>query len=199
MPQVRNVLRETALKYPRPLIDAQLIDLSRVAFHIGLVKRAVGDRAALCDIGGGVGMFSPACAALGMKVTLVDDFFEGPADTLRLHRDLGVTIVSRDATFPPNCFDAITSFDVLEPAVRQLNPLLESLRPGGIFIMSVPNARDSNTVALRSTAKALYLRRVRILGRNWLVNRRSMPIRFADHLLRLRPSLCTNLYLIGHK
>ncbi|HEY1495267.1 MAG TPA: hypothetical protein VGF49_12035 [Candidatus Solibacter sp.] len=196
MPQVRNVLRETALKYPEPLIAAQLIDLPRVAFHIGLVKRAVGHRAALCDIGGGVGMFSPACAALGMKVTLVDDFHEGPADTLRLHRDLGVTITPRTGlSFPPNCFDAVTAFDSDWSAA----PSLESLRPGGVFIMSVPNARDSNTVTLRSFAKALYLRRVHILGRNWLVNRRSTPIRLADHILRLRPSFCANLYLIGHK
>jgi hypothetical protein len=195
MPQVRKVLRETALKYPRPLIAGQLIDLPRVAFHIGLVRRAVGDRAALCDIGGGIGMFSPACAALGMKVTLVDDFHEGPADTLRLHRSLGVTIAARRVSFPPNCFDAVTAFDADWPVA----PSLESLRPGGIFVMSVSNTRDSNTIALRSLAKALYLRRVRILGRNWLVNRRTVPFRLIDHLLRLRPSFCANLYLVGHK
>jgi hypothetical protein len=191
---IPQVLRETALKYPRPLIDAQLIDLPRVAFHIGLVKRAVGDRAAVCDIGGGIGMFSTACAALGMKVTLADDFQEGPSDTLRLHRDLGVTITSRDAAFPPNCFDAITAFDSDSDAA----PSLESLRPGGVFIMSIPNERPRSVATLRALAKALYLRRVRIVGRNWTVRRRYL-YRLADHILRLRPSLCANLYLIGHK
>jgi 2-polyprenyl-3-methyl-5-hydroxy-6-metoxy-1,4-benzoquinol methylase len=195
---IHQVLRETALKYPRPLIDAQLIDIPRVAFHIGLVKRAVGNRAAVCDIGGGIGMFSPACATLGMKVTLADDFLEGPSDTLRLHRDLGVTIISRDAALPPNCFDAITAFDALEPTVDPLNLLLDSLRPGGVFIMSIPNERPRSVATLRALAKALYLRRVRILGRNWTVRRRYL-YRLADHILCLRPSLCINLYLIGHK
>ena len=191
---IPQVLRETALKYPRPLIEAQLIDIPRVAFHISLVIRAVGARSVLCDIGGGIGTFSPACAALGMKVTLADDFHEGPSDALRLHRDLGVTVTSRDAAFPPNCFDAITAFDYDSDAA----PSLESLRPGGVFIMSIPNERPRSVLRLRSLAKALYLRRVRIVGRNWTVRRRYL-YRLADHILRLRPSLCTNLYLIGHK
>ena len=193
---IPQVLRETALKYPRPLIEAQLIDIPRVAFHIRLVRRAVGDRAAVCDIGGGIGMFSPACATLGMKVTLADDFHEGPSDTLRVHRDLGVAITSRDAAFPPNCFDAITAFDSDSNSDAALS--LESLRPGGVFIMSIPNERPRSVATLRSLAKALYLRRVRIVGRNWTVRRRYL-YRLADHILRLHPSLCANLYLIGHK
>jgi 2-polyprenyl-3-methyl-5-hydroxy-6-metoxy-1,4-benzoquinol methylase len=209
MAPVREVLRETALKYPPALVDAQLNDLARTAFHIALVKDSVGQGATICDLGGGVGLFSAGCAALGMRVTLVDDFQEhAGADTLKLHRGLGVIVESRDVVregiaFPPNSFDAVTNFDNIQnwPASpgHLFHGMMRLLRPGAIFILSVPNdksRRETSVAGLRFIAKDLGLRRVRILGRNWVV-RGMIPV--ADHILRLRPSLCANLYLVGHK
>jgi hypothetical protein len=62
------------------------------------------------------------------------------------------------------------------------------LRPGGSFILGVPNL-----------AKHMALRRVRVLGRNWLRAQRPPAGTAADHLLRLHPPLCSDLYLIGDK
>lgn len=55
---------------------------------------------------------------------------------------------------------------------------------------------------LRYIARDLGLKEVEILGRNWLghAHRKKMMrigTRMIDHLLRLRPSLCSDLYLIG--
>jgi SAM-dependent methyltransferase len=231
-------------------VAEQLNDLNRIAFHVELVRQAAGETPDICDIGGGIGLFSTGCAALGMRVTLVDDFQDlvnhrsGPG-ALSLHRELGVTVDSRDVIrdgvdFPPNCFDAVTSFDSMEhwhaSPRRLFHRLKDSLRPGGAFILGVPNCvnlrkriavplgvaqwsrmedwyqpdtfrghvREPNVADLRFIAKDLALRRVRILGRNWLGRQNSSPLvraltPLADHILRLRPSLCANIYLVGHK
>jgi SAM-dependent methyltransferase len=210
---MRKTLRETALRFPDTLVEAQLQEVPRTAFHLGLLRRSVGAHASVCEIGGGTGLFSPGCAALGIQVTLVDELPGHPAGLLDLHRALGVKLVSRDvlygkAEFPPNHFDAVASFD----GVRHLHTspdgffrrLKSWLRPGGAFILGVHNgaryrSREPYVSDLKSLAKSMELRSVRILGRHWLRSQRTPLHRGADHLLRLRPSLCADLYLIGHK
>jgi 2-polyprenyl-3-methyl-5-hydroxy-6-metoxy-1,4-benzoquinol methylase len=47
-----------------------------------------------------------------------------------------------DARFPPNSFDVITAFDVLEHMYQPrefLGRVLSWLRPGGIFFAELPN------------------------------------------------------------
>jgi 2-polyprenyl-3-methyl-5-hydroxy-6-metoxy-1,4-benzoquinol methylase len=208
---MHEVLRSTALRYPEPLIDAQLQDVARTAFHVGLVRKSVGRHAAVCEIGGGGGLFSPGCAAMGIKTTLVDDL---PVEIQHLHAELGVNVAPRDILFSgggfaANQFDAVASFD----GIRHLHsspegffPRVKSwLRPGGAFILGVPNgarrrSREPRVADLRSLAKSMELRSVRVIGRNWRRSRRRTPLHScADHLLRLEPSLCADLYLIGYK
>jgi SAM-dependent methyltransferase len=207
---MRKELRETALRYPTTLIAAQLQDVPRTAFHVALLWREAGPHATVCEIGGGSSLFSAGCAALGIQVTLVDEL---PAEIRPLYRDLGVKLVTRDVLygaveFPPNHFDAVVSFDGIQhlhtAPVDFFRRLKSWLRPGGAFILGVPNgkvrrSREPRVGDLKSLAKSMELRSVRIAGRNWLGSRRTPLHRGADHLLRLRPSLCADLYLIGHK
>lgn len=71
---VLDILNEIANRYPADLTAAQVQDIPRIAFnlHIALFK-PTADRGTvlgemeICDLGGGVGLFSVACAALGAK------------------------------------------------------------------------------------------------------------------------------------
>lgn len=64
--------------------------------------------------------------------------------------------------------------------------------------------REPDVGDLRYVARDMALAEVEILGRNWVghVSRRRW-VRWAtplvDHLLRLRPSLCGDVYLVARK
>jgi 2-polyprenyl-3-methyl-5-hydroxy-6-metoxy-1,4-benzoquinol methylase len=246
---VTQTLESLARRYPAPLIQAQLDGIPRNAFHVELVRRlAPRPNATIADIGGGICVFSPGCAALGMDVTLVDDFgdqvnlSEPGSNALALHRELGVRVEANDATkglaLGRDRFDAITCFDAMEhwhhSPKAVFHSLMESLRPGGWFIVSVPNCvnlrkrismplgygkwspmsnwydqpvfrghvREPDVDDLRYIARDLGLIEVKIFGRNWMGFRHAalramMPA--VDAVLRLRPSLCANIYLTGRK
>jgi len=66
------------------------------------------------------------------------------------------------------------------------------------------HVREPKVSDLQHIAGDLKLADVEIVGRNWLGYKSDSPVirrvtPFCDHILRLRPSLCTNLYLIGRK
>ena len=71
---LRSLLHRLAEEYPEGLRGAQHQDVERIAFHIELVVRRKGTDCALVDVGGGIGLFTVGCAALGLRSTLVDDF-----------------------------------------------------------------------------------------------------------------------------
>ena len=149
MKHLSETLSKIAREYPPELVAAQLSDVVRIAFHISLL----GNAKSVCDIGGGIGLFSVGCAALGIKATLVDDFndpvnkrFGGTA--LPIHAQYGVEVVKRDAVvddlrLPPSSFDAITLFDSMEhfhhSPKHLLHSLLDSLVPHGLLIIGCPN------------------------------------------------------------
>ncbi len=66
------------------------------------------------------------------------------------------------------------------------------------------HVREPDVDDLKYIARDLGLVDVEILGANWAGHRHSRPFirtltRFIDPLLKLRPSLCSDLYLIGRK
>ena len=245
---ILRALKELALQYPADMRDSQLMDIPRIAFHLSIVSASVPPNGTVCDIGGGIGLFSIGCAALGYRTILVDDF-EDPVnhrlgqEAFAVHRRLGVTIISRDAVvesldLPPASVDAVTSFDSMEhwhhSPKRLFDEVKTCLRPGGLFVLGVPNCvnmrkrltvplgigkwssfddwyhsprfrghvREADVDDLRRIGRDIGLRNPRIVGRNWLAynSRFGWVRRFAgivDRPLRLRPSLCADLYLIG--
>lgn len=252
-----RTVREIAGQYPAPLRAAQEKDVRRIADHLHLVLAciaATGRNVASCslmDVGGGIGMFSVACRALGLaRVVLVDDFRdpvneEIGTDVLALHRSYGVEVVTRDVAkdgLPDvgSGFDIISFFDTIEhwhrSPKRTLHQALSLLKPDGWLVIGVPNCvnlrkritvpfgygkwtqmadwyererfrghvREPDVQDLWYIARDLGLRNVSVEGRNWAgYFSTSRFIRWAtrlgDRLLRLRPSLCSDLYLVGQK
>ncbi len=66
------------------------------------------------------------------------------------------------------------------------------------------HVREPDVADLRYIARDLGLSATQVIGRNWsgFYSPHSwvrLATRFVDHMLRLRPSLCSDLYLIGRK
>jgi 2-polyprenyl-3-methyl-5-hydroxy-6-metoxy-1,4-benzoquinol methylase len=134
-------------------ISAQTVEQSyRDLFKIGLVQPCEG--LSLCDVGGGLGAFGPACAILGASVTVIDDFKDpvnfkvGEAGFIA-HRKHGVQVVVADASrgLPVDRqFDTVTCFASIEhyhdSPRAMLHSMMDHLKPGGRFVLSVPNAVD---------------------------------------------------------
>ena len=246
--EIKSVLIQAIDHYPDNLQAAQYADIERMAFHIKLVVDEKGTEGSLCDIGGGIGLFSIGCAALGMKVTLIDDFGdkinkEFDSAIFTAHTKYGVQVISKDVIagsldFPKDSFDAVTSFDSMEhwhhSPKRLFHQVISWLKPGGLFVLGVPNSvnlrkrisvpfgagkwsqmrewydtevfrghvREPDVDDLKYIAMDMHLTEYEILGRNWLgygskfrLVRMSIP--YVDHVLRRRPSLCSDIYLIG--
>jgi 2-polyprenyl-3-methyl-5-hydroxy-6-metoxy-1,4-benzoquinol methylase len=254
--ELREALSEVANEYPAEMVQDQLVDLPRIAFNIGLALEGQDSRSpkelSICDLGGGIGLFSVGCAAIGMKrVVLVDDFSDEVNlrvgdSVLDLHRKYGVEVVSRDvvaegiAGAVEGEFDVITTFDSMEhwhhSPKRLFHQVVERLSGGGTFVVGVPNCvnlrkritvpfghgkwsgieewydvesfrghvREPDVADLRYIAHDMGLVDVRVLGRNWLGYYSGNPaIRLAtrifDRPMRLKASLCSDIYMIGRK
>src|SRR5262249_54584271 len=83
-----RALDQVLALYPEPLRSVERADLARQRFHLEQIYRP---GARIADLGGGIGLLSPACAALGMTAWLVDDLRDPvnqsyPIDELGVHR-----------------------------------------------------------------------------------------------------------------
>jgi len=244
-----SILQRIADSYPPELAAVQgYIDVPRNAFHLSLIS-GLPRGARIADIGGGLGLFSPGCASLAYAVVLVDDFRDAWHATMvedifnRVHRRLGVEIVSRDVIaegveFETESLDAVTVFDTMEhwhhSPKRLFRRLTSALKPGGLFIIGSPNCvnlrkritvpfgvgkwsriedwyeaerfrshvREPDIADLCYIASDLGLEEVKIIGRNWTGYRSRfraarMITPLLDRILRLRPSLCSDIYMVG--
>lgn len=155
MLMVEEILEGVARNYPSEFVDGQLRDIPRIAFSIRLALNGADPRGmSVCDIGGGVGLFSTGCAALGMKALLVDDF----ADPINrrvghsvfvVHKRYGVRILSRNVITEglgdiSEQFDVVTTFDSMEHWHHSPKRLFrhvgeQLLKPGGRFVLGAPN------------------------------------------------------------
>jgi len=248
--EIREILRSIALKYPGELVPGQLRDVDRVAYHINLVVERKGVQISICDLGGGIGLFSVGCAALGMRSTLIDDFADDVNrqfgdSVLEVHRAHGVQVLQRDPVaqgidFAPGSLGAATSFDAMEHFHHSPKALFaavsQTLEPGGLFVLGVPNCvnlrkrisvpfgygkwssiedwyesdrfrghvREPDVADLRYIARDMGMSDAEIVGRNWVgYFSDSAMVRWAtrasDHLLRLHPPLCSDIYLLARK
>jgi 2-polyprenyl-3-methyl-5-hydroxy-6-metoxy-1,4-benzoquinol methylase len=251
MQTIEEVLEDVARSYPSRVIDDQRGDIPRIAFNIRLALNGADPGGmSICDIGGGIGLFSVGCAALGMNALLVDDFAD-PVNrrvgdsVFVVHKKYGVRILSRNVISDgladiSERFDVVTTFDSMEhwhnsPKILFRQVANKLLKPGGRFVLSVPNCvnvrkrlsvplgigkwstmqewyeepefrghvREPDVADLRYLALDMGLEDVQILGRNWLgYGSRSRLVklgtRIADRPLQMFPSLCADLYMIGH-
>jgi len=153
-----DTLRNVANKYPKDLLNAAPMEIPRIAFNISIALQSVTTKSLneleICDLGGGLGLFSTGCAAYGMKrVVLIDDF-DDPVNRrvgnsiLDIHRSLGVEVIERDVVKTgirdiEGTFDIITTFDSMEhwhhSPKKLFHEVVEKLKPGGVFVLGVPN------------------------------------------------------------
>ncbi|GBE00015.1 bifunctional 3-demethylubiquinone-9 3-methyltransferase/ 2-octaprenyl-6-hydroxy phenol methylase [bacterium BMS3Abin07] len=250
-----DVLRNVTKQYPEDMVDQQVRDIPRISFNINIALHAIKDKPhtelEICDLGGGIGLFSIGCAAYGMKRTvLIDDFDDSVnhrvgASILDLHKGHGVEVISRDVVEEgihdiAGNFDIITTFDSMEhwhhSPKNLFHEVIDKLKPGGVFVLGVPNCvnmrkritvplgigkwsgmqewyevdkfrghvREPDVNDLKYIARDMELVDVTIYGRNWLgYYSANQAIRFAtkitDYPLRLKPSLCSDIYLVGKK
>ncbi len=248
-------LMEVARKYPEDMVDAQILDIPRIAFNVDITLNATDRKSAgeleVCDLGGGVGMFSVGCAANGFKRTvLVDDFRDSinlrrGSSLLDLHRSYGVEVASRDVVAEgmrdiEGTFDVITTFDSMEhwhnSPKKLFGEALAKLKPGGALFIGVPNCvnlrkritvpfgkgkwsamqdwyeaetfrghvREPDVGDLQYIARDLGLENVKIFGRNWMGLVSGSPLfriaaKITDYPLRMKPSFCSDIYLLGRK
>jgi SAM-dependent methyltransferase len=152
---IEGILEGVARSYPSKFIEDQLGDIPRIAFNVRLAVNGDDPRAiSICDIGGGVGLFSVGCAALGMNALLVDDFADPVnrrvGDSIFVtHKKYGVRILSRNVITDgladiSERFDVVTSFDSMEHWHHSPKALFrlvadQLLKPGGRFVLGVPN------------------------------------------------------------
>jgi 2-polyprenyl-3-methyl-5-hydroxy-6-metoxy-1,4-benzoquinol methylase len=153
--EIKAVLEEVVLAYPSEMQAAQKNDITRIAFNIHLaLGNKLATSSAICDIGGGVGLFAPGCAALGMKALLIDDFSDPINESLgdapfQVHRKFGVQVMSRDVIRDgvadiDEQFDIVTTFDSMEHWHHSPKKLFSQVRhsllkSGGRFVLCVPN------------------------------------------------------------
>lgn len=150
-------LHQVADAYPEQMRPEQHRDVERTAFNISLALSGLDiPSSSICDLGGGVGLFSIGCKALGCRRSvLVDDFrdsinLERGESVLSNHRRLGVEIHSRDLIGQPLAldgpFDVITTFDSMEhwhhSPRRLFREVISLLRPSGRFVLGVPNCKN---------------------------------------------------------
>jgi len=250
-----KLLREVANLYPNDLIRREVQDIPRITFNINIALDAIKPRPLaeleLCDLGGGIGLYSVGCAAFGMKrVVLVDDFDDSVnhqvgESILDIHRSYGVQVIEGDVVAGgiediPGTFDIITTFDSMEHWHHSPKGLfrgvLEKLKPGGVFVLGVPNCvnlrkritvpfgkgkwssmkewyeldlfrghvREPDIDDLHYIANDMGLSNITIYGRNWLgyysanaVTR--LVTKIMDYPIRLNPSLCSDIYMVGKK
>jgi 2-polyprenyl-3-methyl-5-hydroxy-6-metoxy-1,4-benzoquinol methylase len=221
----------------------------RHAFHLDLVLRHKTENMTVCDLGGGWGAFASAVAASGMKSMLIDDFkdsgfFTHDDPRHQMSSYYGFTKINRDIVkdgidFESESIDVFTCFDSMEhwhsSPKRLFHQCMNALRPGGLFILGVPNCvnlrkritvplgrgkwssiadwyespifrghvREPDIDDLRYLARDMKLLSVQMIGRNWQGYAANLVIaaltRLLDHPLRIFPSLCSDIYLVGRK
>jgi SAM-dependent methyltransferase len=125
----------------------------------------------LLDLGAGLCVFGPLCKALGLSVSLMDDYGGGDwitgkltkaavDDVLALFRGpLGIQVLQQDIMqlplpFRDESLDVVTAFHIFEHFHNSPKPLLEEigrvLKPGGVLFVATPNS-----VNLRKRASVL--------------------------------------------
>jgi len=253
--KIFKTLREVANKYPKPMVAEQLKDIHRIGFNISIALNSVQGKSLseveICDLGGGVGLFSAGCAALGLKRTVLVDDFQDPVNhrigdsILDVHRSCGVEVISCDVVTDgindiAGAFDVVSTFDSMEhwhhSPKRLFHAVMAKLKPGGSFILGVPNCvnlrkriavplgrgkwsgmqdwyesevfrghvREPDVSDLRYIARDLGLVKIKIYGRNWMGYLSGKPLvrlatKIIDYPLRLKPSLCSDIYMKGVK
>lgn len=157
-----EMLRRILEEYPVPPPPQTGLDLvlhdpalyaRRTAYDMQIVIDRVGTDITVADLGGGFGLFALGFAQLGARSILIDDFEWHRSSHIgralfELFARYGVEVVDSDllADDPFPAADAITTFHTIEhlhnSPKAMLHRVMDALRPGGVFVLGVPNATN---------------------------------------------------------
>jgi SAM-dependent methyltransferase len=107
------------------------------------LKKLCGSDGGLLDVGAFSGMFMQNAKRVGFDVVGVEPIREA---FLHISETLGLAAVHGDlfsAAFPPESFVAVSLLDVIEHThnpIVELREVLRLLKPGGVLVMTTPNA-----------------------------------------------------------
>ena len=248
-----RILRDMYTKFYPGMAENEIRHrVRRSSFHVNLIRNGVAttDSPSICDLGGLFGDVASCCAALGMDAMFVDDFrdschIDHNDNRFNIHKEYGARAISRDVVadgidFSDASIDVFSCFSSMEhwhhSPKRLFGQMRQALKPGGSFVLSVPNCvdlikritvplgtsfwssmdewyandefrghvREPSVSDLHYIARDLELTDVVIMGRNWVAHEMRNPILYSigqivDRVLRLRPSLCSEIYLVGRK
>lgn len=157
---IEEILLEMHSKFyntsnPRSIIRK----LKKTVDHVNLVRHATAHlpgTVTLCDIGGSFGDFASGCAAVGMNALFIDDFLcrchgDESSPKYEVHKQYGAKLISRDVIaegidFPDDSIDIFTCFATMEhfhnSPKKLFAQVMLALKPGGVFLLSAPNAVD---------------------------------------------------------
>ena len=120
--------------------EGRLHAFRRIARQISRLKDPDGRR--LLDVGAAAGFFLVAAREQGWKVEGIE-LSSWLADWAKQHFDLTIhTTPLRKGQFPPDHFDAVTMFDVLEHVedpTATVRIVREVLKDDGLFVLSYPD------------------------------------------------------------
>lgn len=108
--------------------------------RLQVLTRLLPRRGSLLDVGCADGFFLELARSAGWDVSGVEISRQMAAET---SRRLGVPVACSTADFSNRAFDAVTLWEVVEhllEPVSELRRLRERLRPGGVLMLSTPNA-----------------------------------------------------------
>jgi 2-polyprenyl-3-methyl-5-hydroxy-6-metoxy-1,4-benzoquinol methylase len=152
--EVRERLTALAREYPPHLIAQEEADVTRISHNICLALRYAVPQPTICDVGGGVGLFSLGLSSLGYDTILIDDFgddwytaalTDGVLGLFKRHglRVVSTDVIAKGVSLEPESLDVVSCFDAMEhfhhSPKRLFHQLVAALRPGGIFVLGVPN------------------------------------------------------------
>jgi len=167
--KVLQIFKDIIYYYPQDLRVMYINDIERFLFNIANIALSYAPGKKLLDIGGGSLPYPLVLQALGMEVTIVDDFKDryinryGAIELVNaIHRTHDVNIIEGDALelnlpLEDNSINRVTCFEVIEHFHHSPKRLFEDivmvLKPGGFFILSTPNA-----VSIVKRIRALFCR-----------------------------------------
>lgn len=124
--------------------------------YLGLAKIALGSnfrQKSVLEIGGGNGFFLEAVLQAGAgRVAGVEPSLDAVGKAASTVKSFMVVDVMRPGLFPPNSFDLVTMFHVMDHLPNPgetLSQLLEITKPGGHILVAVHNEKSLSSRVLR--------------------------------------------------
>ena len=149
----------------------------------------------LLDIGSGIGIFLKIAKKDGWDVTGIEP---QKSAALYCRNQLGIDVhlgTIRDVKLEPESFDVVTLWDVWEHVYDPLfflDQCIKLIRPGGLFVMSVPNASGWPARIFKGQWRYVMKTHLNYFTLSYvrrIITQKSMMIERIDHTMKIQSML----------